>query len=113
MKDILEHKNFIGKVHFSSEDSIFYGKIEGIDDLVIFEGKSVAELNKSFKEAVEDYVNLCAEAGKRPFKSFKGNFNIRIPPELHKMAFHKAVKKGIPLNKFVQKAITREVLQAD
>jgi predicted HicB family RNase H-like nuclease len=41
MKDILIHKGFMGSVHFSAKDSVFYGKIEGISDLVTFEGKSV------------------------------------------------------------------------
>ena len=28
MKDVITYKDFIGSVHFSAEDSIFYGKIE-------------------------------------------------------------------------------------
>jgi hypothetical protein len=34
MKDKLHYKDFIGSVHFSEEDAVFYGKIEGINDLV-------------------------------------------------------------------------------
>lgn len=34
MKDILQYKDFIGSVHFSTDDECFFGKIEGIDDLV-------------------------------------------------------------------------------
>ena len=48
MKDILTYKGFMGTVHFSAEDKVFHGKIEGIDDLVTFEGKSVDELIKAF-----------------------------------------------------------------
>ena len=59
MNDKLEFKDFIGSVHFSSDDEIFYGKIEGIDDLITFEGKSVDELQLAFTEAVEDYLELC------------------------------------------------------
>ena len=32
MKDGLTYKGFIGSVHFSAEDEIFYGKIEAIND---------------------------------------------------------------------------------
>ena len=42
-KDKIIYKDFIGTVHFSTEDEIFYGKIEGINDLVTFEGLSVKE----------------------------------------------------------------------
>jgi len=109
MKDILTYKDFIGVIHFSSKDDMLYGKIEGINDLVTFEGKSVSELKKSFKEAIEDYIELCKKAKKEPIKSFKGTFNVRLTPELHKKAYELATTEGISLNQFVQKAIEHEV----
>ena len=57
MKDILQYKDFIGSVHFNAADEIFFGKIEGIDDLVSFEGNTVSELKQAFEEAVNDYRN--------------------------------------------------------
>jgi predicted HicB family RNase H-like nuclease len=56
MNDILQYKDYLASVHFSSEDDVFYGKILGINDLVSFEGASVKELKKAFHEAVEDYL---------------------------------------------------------
>lgn len=109
MKDILMYKDFIGSVHFSADDKVFHGKIEGITDLVTFEGKSVDELEKAFHEAVNDYITLCKEAGKKPLKSCRGSFNVRIPSELHIKAMNQAVKLGIPLNQLVQKAIEKAV----
>jgi len=109
MKDILMYKDFIGSVHFSADDKVFHGKIEGITDLVTFEGKSVDELEKAFHEAVNDYITLCKEAGKEPLKSCRGCFNVRIPSELHIKAMKQAVKLGIPLNQLVQKAIEKAV----
>ena len=109
MKDILTYKDYIGSVHFNAEDDIFFGKIEGIEDLVSFEGSSVNELKQSFKEAVEDFIALCIEAEKKIEKSYKGSFNVRIPPEIHKQAKRIATMKGISLNQFVQKAVEEEV----
>jgi len=59
MKDVLVYKDYTGSVHFSADDEVFFGKIEGIDDLVSFEGKSVVELKTAFEEAVDDYIELC------------------------------------------------------
>ncbi|RPI23577.1 MAG: toxin-antitoxin system HicB family antitoxin, partial [Acidobacteria bacterium] len=59
MKDTLHYKDFIGSVRFSEEDGVFCGKIEGINDLVSFEGQTVEEIRQSFREAVDDYVDLC------------------------------------------------------
>lgn len=109
MTDKIEYKDFIGTVHFSTKDSVFYGKIEGINDLVTFEGQTVQELKVAFEESVDDYIELCKEIGKDPLKSFKGSFNIRIDPELHSKAFKAASLMGKSLNQFVQEAIEKEV----
>lgn len=56
MRNILKHKNFIGSVNFSTEDQIFFGKIEEIADLVTFEGTTVDELEEAFKYMVEKHI---------------------------------------------------------
>jgi len=109
MKDVLIYKGFLGSVHFSSEDECFFGKIEGIDDLVTFEGQNIKALKKSFHEAVEDYIELCEITKKPLLKSYKGSFNIRISPELHRKAVQKSLMLGISLNQLVQQAIEKEV----
>jgi len=109
MKDILQYNGFIGSVHFSAEDAVFHGKIEGIGDLVTFEGESVAELQQAFKEAIEDYIEICEQQGKPVYKSYKGNLNVKISSELHRKAMQKSLKLGISLNQFVKKAIEHEI----
>jgi predicted HicB family RNase H-like nuclease len=79
MKDVLTYKGFIGSVHFSNSDKVFHGKLEGINDLITFEGRNVSELTTAFRGAVNDYLELCKEAGKNPERSYKGSFNVRIP----------------------------------
>ena len=109
MKDILQYQDFLGSVHFSAEDECFFGKIEAIDDLVSFEGRDVHELKKAFQEAVEDYRELCRITGKPLHKSYRGSFNIRINPELHKKAVQKSLMLGISLNQLVQRAIEEKI----
>jgi predicted HicB family RNase H-like nuclease len=105
MNDVMEYKGYYGSVHFSSEDEVFYGKIISIDYLVNFEGASVRELKKSFREAVDDYLETCAELGKEPDKTYKGTFNVRISTDLHKAAAVYAAINNISLNDFVKTAI--------
>ncbi|TVR55146.1 MAG: type II toxin-antitoxin system HicB family antitoxin [Spirochaetaceae bacterium] len=109
MKDFLIYKDYIGSVHFNAEDEVFFGKIEGIDDLISFEGTSVSELKESFHEAVEDYIALCKENNKSNEKSYKGSFNVRIPSEVHRKAKRLAIMKGISLNQLIQHAVEEEV----
>ena len=49
MTDKLKFGDFIGSVHFSAEDEVFHGKIEGINDLVTFEASTVNKLKKAFR----------------------------------------------------------------
>jgi len=107
MKDSLKYKDFVASVHFSSEDDVFHGKIEGIDDSITFEGKTVKALKKAFEEAVEDYLDVCKQIDKDPHKSYKGSFNVRIKPELHKKAAFRSLELGMSLNQFVEKAISK------
>jgi predicted HicB family RNase H-like nuclease len=112
VKDILQYKDFIGSVHFSAQDDVFFGKIEGINDLITFEGTTVEEINNAFLEAVDDYINICKETGKPLQKSYKGSFNVRIAPDLHKKAVQKSLLLGISLNKLVQQALEKELLSS-
>lgn len=105
MNDILQYKEYFALVHYSSADEVFTGKIIGINDLINFEGSSVSELKNAFEEAVEDYLKTCSEIGKTPDKTFKGSFNVRISPKLHKQASTFAAIHNITLNEFVKTAI--------
>ena len=92
MTDILQYKDYYASVHFNSEDEVFFGKILSIDDLVNFEGESVKALKKSFREAVEDYLQTCKELGKEPNKTYKGTFVFKLwPPN------YDAVGVGTPI----------------
>ncbi|OOQ58170.1 type II toxin-antitoxin system HicB family antitoxin [Mucilaginibacter pedocola] len=105
MSDILQYKNYYASVQFSAEDEVFHGKILGVSDLITFEGESVKELKAAFEEAVEDYLETCAEIGKEPEKAYKGTFNVRVPSSLHKNAAIFAAAHNITLNEFVKKAL--------
>ena len=109
MIDRIRYKEFIGSVHFSAEDEVFFGKIEGINDLVTFEGETVNRLKRAFGEAVNDYIELCKETGKQIFKSFKGSFNVRVNPELHSKAVELATLNGQTLNQFIKEAIEEKI----
>ena len=105
MSNYLKYKEYLATVEYSTEDEVFYGKLFGINDLVTFEGASVKEIKTAFQEAVDDYIKTCKEVNKKPEKSFKGSFNVRVPSELHKDAAFIAVQNNMSLNDFVKGAI--------
>lgn len=105
----LNYKGYIGSVSFSEKDNVFFGKIEGINGLVNFEGESVKELTDAFHEAVDDYVAYCEEAGIEPHKSYSGTLNIRLTPEIHSHIAAIAKQKGISINAFIKSAVEKEI----
>jgi predicted HicB family RNase H-like nuclease len=107
--NILTYKNYIGSVSFSSQDEVFYGKIEHINDLITFESDNAHDLKKAFEEAVNDYISFCKEKGTIPDKPFKGSFNVRVKPSVHKLAYQKAIQKGMSLNKFIETTLEKEL----
>lgn len=107
MNDMLEYKGYYGEVRFSAEDDVFHGKLIGINDLVTYEGSSVKELKKSFRDSVDDYLETCQELGTEPNKTYKGTFNVRLTPELHRQAARYAAINNMTLNEFVKYAIDK------
>lgn len=111
MKNTMEYKGYVGSVEFSEEDGLFFGKVMGIRALISYEGETAGELVSDFHGAVDDYLAMCAETEMEPERAYKGSFNIRISPELHKQAVVKALAQNITLNSFVEYAIRNAVIQ--
>ena len=109
MKNTMEYKGYIGTVEFSQEDRVFFGKVQGIKALVSYEATDAAGLIEDFHTAVEDYLQLCAEEGKVPEKAYKGSFNVRISPDLHKKIAEYALNNDMTLNKFVEQALLKAI----
>lgn len=105
----LKYKGYVGSVAYSEPDLVFFGKIEGIDDLVNYEGESVTELTAAFHEAVDDYLAYCEDHGLKPEKSYTGTFNVRISPMTHREIANLASEEGISINAFVKKALLEAV----
>jgi predicted HicB family RNase H-like nuclease len=106
---MIEYKGYTGVFEFDPSIEAFHGRVVGLQDVVTFEGRSLDELRREMAESVEDYVALCAEAGKDPEKPYRGEFLVRTTPEVHRAASKKAEASGMSLNAWVETAITSAV----
>ena len=105
MNNMMEYRGYIGSVEFSENDGLFYGKVQGIRSLISYEGKDAEALVSDFHGAVDDYLALCEARNQEPEKAYKGSFNIRISPELHKQAAICAAARQTSLNNLVESAL--------
>ncbi len=107
MKNCLHYKEYVGSVEFAEEDGVFHGKVIGIAPVISFEGESVNALTQDFRAAIDEYLEYCAQESIKPEKPYKGSFNVRIHPELHRKAAQAASLQGLSLNAFVEDAIRK------
>ena len=103
--DILKYKGYEGTADLDMTRMICRGKILFINDLVTYEATSPAELQAQFEAAVDDYVETCQQLGREPQKPLKGQFNVRVAPELHKAAILRAAVDRVSLNDVVVRAL--------
>lgn len=109
MSNTMEYKGYVGSVEFSQEDCLFFGKVMGVRALFSYEGSTAAELLADFHGAVDSYLALCQAEGKEPERGFKGSFNVRIFPELHKSLAVRAAARQMSLNSYVERALADAV----
>ena len=105
----LSYQDYIGSVSFSAEDEVFYGKIEHINDLIVFESDNAHGLKHAFEESVDDYLAFCEQKGVKPDRPFKGSFNVRVKPSMHKLIYQRAIQQGMSLNKFIETTLEKEL----
>ena len=105
----LEYKGYTGSIEISREDDVLYGKVLGIKGLISYEGKTAKELEIDFKEAIDNYLADCKDAGMKPEKPFKGSFNIRVSPKLHQKAALLAMENNMSLNNFITESIRERI----
>ena len=102
MNNTIQYKGYVGSVEFSEEDGIFFGKVMGIRSLISYEGESAKELLNDFHDAVDTYLEHCKAEGKEPELAFKGSFNIRRSPALHKKLFLYATAHQMSINQYIE-----------
>src|SRR4051812_47781039 len=99
----LRYKDYQGSVEF--EDGSLVIQVLHINDIVTTSVDRADAAQATFEELVDDYLATCKELGKEPNKPFKGSFNVRVSPELHRQIAMAAADLGQTMNSWVEKAL--------
>ena len=75
---MMEYKGYIGKVEIDEEAGILHGDVINIRDVITFEGATVDEVQKAFRESVDDYLDFCAQRGESPEKPFSDQASVDL-----------------------------------
>jgi predicted HicB family RNase H-like nuclease len=102
---MLTYRNYTGIVEYDAQGKIFTGEVIGLKDVITFQGRTPDELERSFRESVDFYLELCEKDGVLPDRPFSGRFNVRISPELHRKIAESAASERKSQNQWVSEAI--------
>ena len=112
MNNIMKYKGYWAEIKYSDEDECFCGKIEGLKDtLILFEGQTVKELKKDFKDAIDLYLDNCKACNEVPEQQCKGSLNVRLGTELHTKAKMKSIEEHISINELIKNAVAAYLKQ--
>lgn len=95
---MLKYRGYTGYVEFDDEAELLHGEVPDTRDVITFQGKTVEELRKAFRESIDGYLEFCAERNEKPEKPFSGRFAVRLSTELHHRAYVEAMEQGKSLN---------------
>jgi predicted HicB family RNase H-like nuclease len=108
--DNIEYKGYYGSIEYDKENKCLTGKVLGMaKDCLLYEGKTVDELEKDFQNAIDSYLEGCEELGIKPRKAYNGVLNIRIPSDIHCRIAMIAENTGTSINAFIRDSIERRL----
>jgi len=108
---MLTYKKYTGMVEYDSDGKIFTGEVIGLRDVITFQGKTPEELERSFRDSIDIYVEMCQKDGVQPEKPYSGRFNIRITPDIHRKIVEEATLQKKSLNQWVTDTIEKALIK--
>ena len=103
----MKYKGYAAHVEFDPQDRIFSARIMGIKAIVTFHRATVDGLENAFQEAVDHYLEICAEVGDEPNKPYTGKLTLRIDPGTHAAIANAAQVNGKSINKWITDVLDR------
>ena len=107
MKNVMIYKGYMARIEFDPRDSIFFGKVLGIEDSITFHGDTVEDLIADFHAAIDHYIADCSATGRKPLKPASGKLMLRVSPEIHAKAITVAKASGKSLNQWAVEVLDK------
>ena len=82
----MTYKGYSAEIEYDAEDRIFVGHLIGIDDIVMFSGESVAELEAELQAAVEHCLSVQTHQDNPPQKPRQPHKPSKPPVDLVALA---------------------------
>jgi predicted HicB family RNase H-like nuclease len=107
--NVMTVDGYNARIEYDPETDMFRGEILGLTGGADFYGKNPKELRQEFKRSLAIFLEVCAEKGVEPHRSYSGKFNLRIAPELHARLAIAAQAEGKSINSLAAEALAMRV----
>lgn len=97
----MNYKGYFGTAEFDDEAKIFHGEVEGLRDVVTYQGRTVDELVQAFHDSIDDYLEFCSKRGEAPEKPVSGKLLLRLPTAVHRYVLGAAKSEGVSINAYI------------
>ena len=103
----MKYKGYIGDVMYDDEAKLFHGEVLGLKDVITFQGTNVQEIEKAFRDSIDDYLEWCKKSDEKPEKAFSGSLCVRMKPDLHAKLSREAQLKNQSLNTLIVEKLSK------
>ncbi len=105
----MTYQGYAARIGYSDEDELFVGRVVGIRDIITFHGETVNEIRAAFQEAVDFYLETCAERGEQPNRPYSGKLMLRMPIDVHEAVATTAEVNGKSINQWIVETLAHAV----
>ncbi|MDQ2829335.1 MAG: type II toxin-antitoxin system HicB family antitoxin [Chloroflexota bacterium] len=109
---MMTYKGYSSHVEFDDEADILHGRVIDIQDVITFQGETVAEIHQAFHDSVDDYLEFCQELGREPEKPLSEHLIFRTSPERHRRIYLAAKKAGESINSWMDNVLSEAADEA-
>ena len=81
----LRYKGYTAKVEVDVAAGVIFGRAQDIKTIITFETDQLNDMQRTFEEAIDDYLTACEEDHVEPERPFSGNILTRTSPEVHRL----------------------------
>lgn len=105
--NMMKYRGYVARIEYDEEDRIFAGRLAGIDDIVVFHGSTVDELETAFHESVDHYLEVSDRTGRPAQKPYSGKLMLRIDPEIHAAVATASQVQGKSINQWAAEVLDK------
>ena len=102
---MLKYKGYTGLVEIDFDSKLLCGRVIDIKDVVTFQGVTLDEVQQTFQDSIDDYLEFCAELEIEPDKPFSGKLPFRTSPEHHRKIYLAASQAGKSINAWMDEVL--------